>query len=142
MDNFIYAAEQVSLFCRLNVNTKHKMPIRSSEMGLLIYLCNTNEEKTPMGAARFFKVSKAMATNMVTALSQKGYLEKKPSLEDKRSSFLMPTEKAKQLVADTYSEYHKTMSILQDKMGSEHFEVLLSLLEQANNILLEEKTNG
>lgn len=141
VDN-IFAAEQISLFCRLNINMKRELPIRSSEMGLLIYLCNTNEEKTPMGVANFFKVSKAMVTNMVTSLSKTGYLKKKQSLEDKRSSLLIPTEKAKKLVDDTYFEYYKTMTVLKHKMGAESFETMLLLLKQANDVLLEEKNNA
>ena len=142
MDDLLYAAEQISLFCRLNINTKRALPVRSSEMGMLIYLCNTGEDKTPMGVARFFNVSKAMATNMVTALLKKGYLEKTPAPGDRRSALLIPSDKARQLVADTYSEYYKTMLLLQEMLGGEDFSALLGLLGRANQFLLEEKQNG
>lgn len=141
MDELIAAAEQISLFCRLNINTKRELPIRSSEMGMLIYLCKTTEEKTPMGVARFFKVSKAMATNMVTSLLKKGYIEKYAAPNDGRSFLLYPTEKAVQLVNSTYEEYSKTILTLQEKMGMANFKKLLSLLEISNTILLEEKNN-
>lgn len=142
MKEIIYAAEQISLFCRLNINTKRELPIRSSEMGLLIYICKTDGDKTPMGVARFFKVSKAMATNMVTSLLKKGYLEKIPAPGDRRSFLLYPTEKAEQLVYSTYQEYYKTMSVLWQGMGVEDFKTLLTLLGKANEILLEEKNDG
>lgn len=142
MDNLLCAAEQISLFCRLNINTKRILPVRPSEMGMLIYLCNAGEDKTPMGVARFFKVSKAMATNMVTALLNKGYLEKTPTPGDRRRALLIPTEKARRLVADTCSEYFKTMLLLREKLGGEDFTALLGLLGRANQILLEEKQNG
>ncbi|WP_394922590.1 MarR family winged helix-turn-helix transcriptional regulator [uncultured Robinsoniella sp.] len=142
MDDFILAAEQISLFCRLNINSKKELPIRASEMGMLIYLCKTDGDKTPMGVANFFKVTKAMATNMVSSLSKKGYLEKQPAQEDRRSILLVPTPLAKQLVNSTYEEYYKTMKLLQDKMGAEQFSILTASLQKANQILLEEKENG
>lgn len=142
MNDFINAAEQVSLFCRLNINKKWNLPIRASEMGLLIYLCKTEGEKTPMGAAHFFKVTKANATNMVSSLIRQGYLQKEQSREDRRSYLLIPTEKAIDLVEHTYMEYYKTMEKLKEKMGNREFETFVSLLQKANEILLEEKING
>ncbi len=142
MDDFILASEQISLFCRLNINSKKELPIRASEMGMLIYLCKINGDKTPMGVANFFKVTKAMATNMVSSLSKKGYLEKQPSPEDRRSILLVPTPLAENLVESTYQEYYKTMELLQKKMGADEFHQLIVCLQKANQILLEEKENG
>ncbi len=142
MEQLAQAAEEISLFCRLHLNAKKELPIRSSEMGMLIYLCKTDGSKTPMGAANFFKVSKAMATNMVTALRKKGYLEKRPAPGDGRSSLLCPTEQAVQLVESTYQEYYRDMELLRERMGAADFSALISLLEKANQILLEEKQHG
>lgn len=142
MDRMIKSSEQVSLFCRLNINTKRELPIRSSEMGMLIYLVKTDEEKTPNAVARFFKVTKAMATNMVTSLLANGYIEKKQSETDKRSFWLIPTDKAVRLVEDTYEEYFRMMVVLEEGMGEKKFNELINLLETANKILLEEKNNG
>ena len=111
-------------------------------MGMLIYLVKTNEEKTPNAAAKFFKVTKSMSSNMVTSLLNKGYIEKKQSKTDKRSFCLIPTNKAIRLVEDTYEEYFKMMSILESKMGEKDFDELVGLLEKANEILLEVKNNG
>ncbi|MDQ0362121.1 MarR family winged helix-turn-helix transcriptional regulator [Breznakia pachnodae] len=142
MNNLIKVSEQIALFCRINVNTKRDLPIRSSEMGMLIYLVKTEEEKTPNGVAQFFRFTKAMATNMVTSLSSKGYITKKQSEIDKRSVYLVPTNKAIKLVENTYDEYFKSMSTLRKRMGEEKFENLVMLIEMANNILLEENKNG
>lgn len=142
MEEFVAAAEQISLFCRLNIHTKKELPIRSSEMGMLIYLCKTDGEKTPMGAADFFKVTKSMATNMVSSLTKKGYLEKKPAPRDRRSVVLVLTPRAEQLVNSTYEEYYKTMKLLRQKMGAEEFMRLTESLRKANQILLEERSNG
>ena len=55
MDDIIKASKQVSLFCRMNM--KRDFPILSSEMGTLIYLDKTEEEKAPHAIAKFFKVT-------------------------------------------------------------------------------------
>ena len=136
MQDYVNAEEQISLFCRLNINIKKDIPVRSSEMGMLIYLVKTNKEKTPMGAARFFKVTKAMATNMATSLAKQGYIKKEPSETDKRSVMLYPTEKAVALVEETYAEYIKTMVLLNEKMGDRDFNALIELLEKANDIIV------
>lgn len=140
--DYIKASDQISLFCRLNINTKKGLPIRSSEMGMLIYLVQTDNEKSPKAMAEFFKVTKAMITNMLTSLQEKGYVLKQKSNVDKRSITIIPTDKAISLVNTTYQEYYRNLNILNEKMGSDKFEELLSLLSLANNILLEEKENG
>jgi len=141
-DELIKGAETVSMFCRLNINVKKDLPIRSSEMGLLILICRSEILVTPVIAADFFKVKKPMITTMVSNMIKHGYIEKVPSLEDKRSFSLNPTEKAKQLVDDTYSEYMKTMELLRHNLGVVDFGKLMTLLEKSNFILLEEKNNG
>lgn len=141
-DELILGAETVSMFCRLNINIKKDLPIRSSEMGLLILICKSDKDVTPVLAADFFKVKKPMITAMVSNLLKQGYIEKIPSLEDKRSFSLNPTQKARQLVDDTYSEYMKTMELLRHKLGIKDFGKLMTLLEKSNAILLEDKNNG
>lgn len=141
MKGLMIGAETVSLFCRLNINYKKNLPVRSSEMGLLIYVCKSKEPVTSVMAAAFFKVKKPMIAHMVASLIRNGYLEKKPSQIDKRSFELLPTERTKTLVEETYSEYLKTMALLKSQLGGD-YETLVELLGRANTILLEDKTNG
>ena len=140
MDTMMNAMEQVSLFCRLNMNTRRNLPIRSSEMGMLIYLVKADGEKTAKGVADFFKVTKAMATNMSSALLKNGFLEKQQQENDKRIFLLRPTEKSVQLVNETYYEYMKQMNILRNSMGEAAFHTLLDLLNMANVILLDKRS--
>lgn len=83
-----------------------------------------------------------MITTMVSNMIKQGYIEKVPSIEDKRSFSLNPTENAKQLVDDTFSEYMKTMDLLRQNLGAFDFGVMMTLLEKSNFILLEDKNNG
>lgn len=141
-ESLIRGAETVAMFCRLNIHTKKDLPVRSSEMGLLILICKSEDPVTPVKAADFFKVKKPMITAMVSSLQKHGFIEKVPSPEDKRSFSLSPTERARRLVDETFTEYIKTMELLRQKIGDAHFANLMTLLEIANSVLLEEKDNG
>lgn len=138
MKEYIKGAEAVSLFCRINMNTKHDLPIRASEMGLLILIVKSEEPQTPVQIAEFFKVTKPMISTMVNSLVKKGYLFKTPSSTDRRSFTLRPTEQAISLVEEAYSEYFKTMEQLKTQMGCDKYNQLIELIELANNILTED----
>jgi DNA-binding MarR family transcriptional regulator len=137
MDNLAKGAEIISLFCRLNINRKRELPIRSSEMGLLIYVVKSDEAVTSSQAARFFNVSRPMVTTMVASLERKGYLTRGTREDSRRKFTLLPTDKAANLVDDTYSEYLKAMELLKSEMGEQKYESLLQLLDEANIILLK-----
>ena len=142
MDELIKGAEAISLFCRININTKRELPIRSSEMGMMIFLIKEQGAHTPLQIAEFFKITKPMVTAMVISLTKKEYIIKVPSNVDKRSFTLRPTEKAIALVNETLNEYHKNMQVLQSRLGNHEYSKLIELLAKANDILLEEKNNG
>lgn len=139
----IDAAETVSLFCRLNLNGKKELPVRSSEMGLLILLVTSKEKITPKAAADFFGVSKPMIASMVKSLTLGGYIRKEAIEQDKRKYILIPEAKAVSLVEATRSEYVHTMTLLENGMGKQEFSELCGLLEKANAVLqLERKGNN
>jgi len=139
--DLIRSAEVVSLFCRLNLNAKKNIPVRSSEMGLLIYVVKSEVPVTPLMAANFFKVTKPMVAAMVSSLTRQGYITKVPSQDDKRSFTLSPCAKTVELVEQTYSEYHKTLESLRVRLGDDDFNSLIVLIEKANTVLCEDKSN-
>lgn len=130
-------AETVSLFCRLYMNTKRDLPVRSSHMGLLILTVTSKDPVTPLSAAHFFQVKKPMITAMVQSLEKGGYLVRQPSSADKRSYSLVPTEKTVRLVNETYGEYLKAMNDLYQGMGEKKYRELVNLLAAANEVLLK-----
>ena len=83
--------------CRLNLNTRRDLPIRSSEMGMLIYLVKTDEVKHPMQQP-ILSVQKAMATNMATSLLIQG-IHREKTIENRQARYeLIPLAKAVRLV--------------------------------------------
>ena len=137
--NLINSADIVGMFCRLYMNTKRDMPIRASEMGVLIFIQKQTVSVTPIMISQFFKIAKPSVTAIINVLMKKEYLTKEPALEDGRSYTLRTTEKGKNLVEITFDEYFKSMELLNEKMGEEEFTKLIELLQKANNILAEVK---
>lgn len=137
--NIIVGADAVSRFCRLQMNIKKDIPVRSSEMGVLIYIHKSGMPVTPLMISGFFGISKPSVTDMVNALIKKDYLLKEPSKSDKRSYTLSVTPKGQELVETTYNEYFKTMELLEEKMGCQEFHLFIELLQRANKILSEER---
>jgi DNA-binding MarR family transcriptional regulator len=133
------SADAVGLFCRLQMNIKRDLPIRSSEMGVLIFTQKQSEPVTPLMISNFFRIAKPSVTSMVNALIKKDYLMKTPSATDGRSYTVSATDKGTELVESTYNQYFRTMEILKKKMGSKEFNLFIDLIHKANNILSEEK---
>lgn len=130
------------LFCRINMNTKRDLPIRSSEMGLLIRIVKDEGEHTPLKIADFFKVTKPMVTAMINSLVRMAYIVKVKSTLDQRSFVVKPTEKAVMIVNEAYLEYYKNMQVLRTGLGDFEYDRFIELMEKANYILLEGKSNG
>jgi len=138
MDQFlIESAETIGLFCRLQMNGRRNLPIRASEMGLLIYVSRENEPVTPLALSQFFKITKPSVTTMVSALVTGGYLEKLPSVEDKRSYSVRLTEKGAQLVRETFDVYYTELTQIRSGLGEADFLAFMKLLGRVNGILQE-----
>ena len=131
-------AETISRFCRLQMKKKMDIPVRPSEMGVLIFVHEQASPVTPLNISQAFNMTKPSVTFMVASLIKGGYLVKYPSQKDKRSYTLKPTAKGKALVKNAFDDYHETITRLKREMGKDRFKALLSLLEDANAILSEE----
>lgn len=140
MDNdLIISADAVGLFCRLHMNTKRDIPIRPSEMGVLIFTQKQNSPVTPLMISNFFRIAKPSVTSMMNTLIKQNYLVKTPSITDGRSYTLSTTDKGRELVETTFDEYFRTMERLKKKMGNKDFSLFIELIQKANIILSEEK---
>lgn len=138
-DTLDVAAEEISLFSRQLMHMRKELPIRSSEMGALIFVHKQNEGVTPLMISSFFRIAKPSVTTMVNELIRKGYLMKVPSETDRRSYTVCMTSKGRELVAATHSEYFRGIEMLRRKMGDKDFEAFINLIRKANSILSEER---
>lgn len=135
--DLVKGADAIGMFCRLHMNTKRDLPIRPSEMGVLIYTQKQSESVTPLMISQFFNIAKPSVSAMVKALTKNGYLTQSPSETDKRSYTINITDKGKMLVETTFVEYFKSVELLKEKMGEAKFNQFIELVETANKILEE-----
>lgn len=135
MDYLLKANAELSKFSRNYMEPKKGLPIRPSEMGVLNIIAETPGPHTPVMLAELLGVSKPMITAHLTSLADKGYIRKEQSRDDKRVYYVLPTEKALQLVETTKADTNRQLAHLVDAMGRAEFEKLVSLAQAANKIM-------
>lgn len=133
--DLMLSADVIGMFCRLNIKVKRDLPIRASEMGVLIYTSKQDSEVTPLLISQFFKIAKPSVTSIIKPLLKLNYLQKTMSMLDKRSYTLSITQKGRNVVDSTINDYYKSIEAMLDKMGIKEFETFIELLNKANEIL-------
>ena len=135
MDKYLNANIIFSKFSSRYLILKKELPIRPSEMGVLNIIVQREGKFTPLMIAELLEVSKPMITTHITVLQQKGYITKEYSLKDKRSFYVTPTDKAKELVKETAEKMSAYLHQIEKTLGTENFDELLSVLSYTNTIL-------
>lgn len=138
MDKYLNANIVFSKFSRVYMELKKDLPIRPSEMGFLNIITKKIGPFTPVMIAEMLEVTKPMVASHVSVLEKNGYITKEYSETDKRSFYVVPTDKAKKLVAETEAKLNKKLSNLENKLGTNRFEELVKILEEAKEILEED----
>ena len=133
--DILRSAEIMSIFCRLKMKIKAELPIRSSEMGVLIYIQKQSEPVTPLMISQYFRISKPSVTTMINALLIHGYISKTETLHDKRSYLLKITDSGNDLVETTINEHYKAIEMVKNEMGNERFTQFIDLMVSANQII-------
>lgn len=135
MDKYVTANAVLSIFAKNYIELKKDLPIRPSEMGVLNIITQTEGPHTPVMLADMLRVSKPMITAHIRSLESKGYITKKPCTQDKRVYYILPTEKALELVEYAKNDLNEKLEQLVKGLGSEEFDSLIELAEKANNIM-------
>lgn len=135
MDKYVNANIAFSKFSRDYINSKKNLPIRPSEMGVLNIITKREGLFTPVMIAELLAVSKPMIAAHISVLEKKGYIYKDFSSNDKRSFYVMPTGKAKELVAETEARQQEYLKAMENKLGEERFDLLVGLLEETLEVL-------
>lgn len=135
MEKYLKANIIISKFCRSYTSLKKDLPIRQSEMAVLNIITKREGNYTPLMIAELLEVTKPMVASHISNLEKKGYIKKEYSQIDKRSFFVRPTKRAIELVQDSEIKLNKTLSNLEDKLGSKRFEELLIVLEESKEII-------
>jgi len=135
MDKYRHANLVLSKFSHEYVHLLNDLPIRPSEMGVVNIIVHYEEKLTPLAIAKILSVSKTMVAMHVASLEREGYIKKEPSIGDKRSFFVLPTEKAKKLSAQVEERQYEKMIRLENAMGNDMFEALVTLVDWAQKTI-------
>lgn len=135
MKNYFNANAVLSVFAKNYMELKKGLPIRPSEMGVLNIITETGEQYTPVKLADLLGVSKQMITTHIISLEDKGYITKKNCLEDKRAYYILPTNKALELVELAKADLNGKLDQLVDGLGIDGFNTLVELAEKSNKIM-------
>ena len=135
MDQYFNANTVLSIFSKNYMELKSGLPIRPSEMGVLNIITGTEGPHTPVVLGEKLKVSKPMITAHIAALENKGYITKVPSEQDKRAYYILPTDKALELVEFAKADLYGKLACLAKGLGQDGFDTLVALAEKANGIM-------
>ncbi len=135
MDKYMNANIIFSKFCRKYMELKKDLPIRPSEMAVLNIIVKRDGLFTPLMISELLEVTKVMITNHINVLEKKGYITRQYLINDKRSFYVIPTQKAKLLVEEIELKLNIKLKKLEDELGTNKFNELLDLLEIAKNSL-------
>lgn len=137
MEKYLNANIVFSKFSREYMKLKKNLPIRPSEMGVLNIITKREGLFTPIMIAELLEVTKPMVANHISVLEEKGYITKKYLKNDRRSFYVIPTDKAKKLVLEEETKLNKKLINLEKKLGSIKFDELIKTLEEAKAYLEE-----
>ena len=135
MDKYLHANIVLSKFSRDFIQLKNDLPIRPSEMSVVSVIVKKQDKLTPLAIADILGVSKTMVATHISALEKQGYITKEGSQVDKRSFFVLPTQKAKKLVEQTEQKTYKQLKYLEQTMGGEMFDALVTLTDWAQKTI-------
>ncbi len=128
VDRYMEANVVLSKFSRGYMELKKDLPIRPSEMAVLNIITQREGSYTPLMIAELLGVSKPMIAAHVRVLLKEGYVYKKPSAEDGRSFYVLPTDKAIRLADEFNSKQAEYLKKLEAAMGEAEFFELVRLL--------------
>lgn len=134
MDRYLKANAVLSIFAKNYMELKNDLPIRPSEMGVLNIITEVDGFHTPVMLAEMLKVSKPMITAHINSLYEKGYIRKEACADDKRAYYILPTEKALDLVNRSKIDMKNQLDQLISVMGQKEFDDLIHLANMANEI--------
>lgn len=144
MDRYINANMVFSKFARNYMELKKELPIRPSEMAVLNIITQRDGKYTPFMIADLLGVSKPMIAAHLRVLLKKEYIYKELSKDDKRSYFVLPTDKANKLT-DTFNlKQNRYLLNIETELGKSDFEKIVYLLNKTLPMLekMKEEQNN
>lgn len=130
MDKYMNANIVLSKFSKKYMELKKDLPIRPSEMGVLNIITQRNGKYTPLMIADLLGVSKPMIAAHIRVLLKKGYISKEISEDDRRSFYVLPTDKAVVLTDKFNKKQAEHLKSIERELGEVDFNELIRLLDK------------
>lgn len=131
MNKYVNANIVFSKFSKNYMDLKKELPIRPSEMAVLNIITQRDGQYTSLMIAELLGVSKPMIAAHIQVLLKKGYIYKEPSLEDKRSFYVLPTDKAVQLTNKFEIKQTEYLKTIEAALSENEFDELIRLLNKS-----------
>lgn len=131
MYNDEQAADFIAQFCRNQVNVKRNLPIRSSDMGVMIYLSHHQKAKVK-DLSDFFDVAGATVTEMIQRLEKSGMIVIHQDGQDRRVKRIQLSEQGIRFVDETRVDYLDSIQSIRQTLGDADFERFISLIQRVN----------
>lgn len=135
MEKYLNANMVFSKFSRDYMALKKDLPIRPSELAVLNIITKRGGRFTPLIIKELLGVSKPMITAHINILEKRGYIYKDFVLNDKRSFYVMPTQKALFLVDEAEVKTTQKLKEIESMLGENKFAELIDTLEKIENFL-------
>lgn len=90
--------------------------------------------------SRSFCISRSAVSQFIASLENRGYIIRKTNKNDKRKTYLLATNAAKELIDDYKRRFIEILSGIKEQMHCERFNMLLELASEAAELL--EKANA
>lgn len=135
MEKYLNANMVFSKFSRDYMALKKDLPIRPSELAVLNIIIKRGGRFTPLMIKELLGVSKPMITAHINILEKRGYIYKDFVLNDKRSFYVMPTQKALLLVDEAEVKTTQKLKEIESMLGEDKFAELIDTLEKIENFL-------
>ncbi|MGL4953201.1 MAG: MarR family winged helix-turn-helix transcriptional regulator [Culicoidibacterales bacterium] len=131
-------AEDLATVARRQQQLNRQLPIRSSEMGVLIFIDSQAHPITATEIGRFLGVAKPSVTTIVKSLVQSEYVLLLVNEHDQRKKHIQLTKKGKALLEESKCSYQIRLERIAAELGEADFIQFSQLLQRVNSILEEE----
>lgn len=135
MEKYLNANMVFSKFSRDYMALKKDLPIRPSELAVLNIITKRGGRFTPLMIKELLGVSKPMITAHINILEKRGYIYKDFVLNNKRSFYVMPTQKALLLVDEAEVKTTQKLKEIESMLGEDKFAELIDTLGKIENFL-------
>lgn len=131
MYNDEQAADFIAQFIRNQVNVKRNLPIRSSDMGIMMYLSHHQEAKAK-DISDFFVIAGATVTEMIQRLEKSGMIAIRQDEHDGRVKRIQLSDQGIRYVEETRMDYLESIQSIRQTLGDEDFERFISCVHRVN----------